>query len=153
MRKDLQLLLRAIEPQVIGMLIANDYITSASTKYSDMKLTAKGKSATGMDDPLITEEWLKGWRSKWPVESRASMKIIREKINRFLLENDVEIREIEKATDRWLEMHNYPYCGYARHFFYKQERGEEFSRCMELIEILRDEGEEEDIFDKHMKVL
>lgn len=139
MRKDLKLLMRAIEPQVIGLLIAHGYIKSESTKFSNMVLTSKGKEATGFQDPILTSEWLKTWRLKWPPEARASENVIREKLNRFLLEVDVTLTEISQATDRWLAQKEYPYCGHSRHFFYKLEHDGEFSRCYEMIEIIRDE--------------
>jgi len=143
-RKDLEKLLRYLEPQITGLLTANGLIEKNAKKFSEIKLTQKGRSISGFSDPIITEEWLKEWKNMWPVNYRGTTSAIREKLNRFLMEHDVQLEEIISATEHWLMENKTPYHGSAQNFFYKKESGVEVSRCEEYLEIIKEKGESPD---------
>ena len=141
MRKDIQKLVYKIEKQVVGILITHGYVTSKSKTFVDIDITQKGKALLGVSDPLITEQWLKDWRYKWPSGFRGTPKIIRTKINKFLRENkNTSLDDINNATDTWLAQKPAPYCGDAKYFFYKKDSsGGEQSRCEEVLEEMKDD--------------
>ena len=139
LRKDLEKLIRLVEPQLIGILISNGYVSSKKKKFSDITFTQKGKSAIGMGDMLITDEWLQEWRSLWPTGKKGTPRAVRDKLNRFMMENDCSLEQVTKCAEYWLAEHQSPYCGHAGNFFYKLEQGNtEISRCTEVLEIIKE---------------
>lgn len=143
LRKDLERLVRLIEPQVVGILIAQGYVTSKERKFSDFKLTQKGKAAINMGDSLITNEWIKSWRFLWPASYRSTNGAVRDKLSRFLLEHeDVSLKDIKRATQKWLAENQPPYCGKANYFFYKVQADKtEISRCEEYLELIEEQDQ------------
>lgn len=134
MRKDLRKLIQLIEPQIIGILITKGLITTLSKNFSDMELTVEGKARTGESDELISNEWIEKWRDLWPVSHKGNKEVIRSKLNRFLLNHDYTIDDILEATQIHLNKNSPPYCGNANYFFYKKDKKEEISRCLEILE-------------------
>jgi len=144
MRKDVIKLLRHVESQVVSILIAHGLVKSEKKKFSDMRLTQKGKSVAGRDDPYITDEWLKEYRLTWPSKQRSNIKVLREKISDFIYENGYTLDEIEQATKKYLKDYKPPYCGKHQYFFSKRVDGIKTSRCLDYMDI-KDERDIEDV--------
>jgi len=147
LRRDIEKLIRIIEPQVISILKAHGLITDPKKKmkYGSVVLTQKGKALIGLSDIPITEQWLTSWMELWPVGFRGSRATIRDKLNRFLQEHDCSLDEIIESTNRWLQDKNTPYHGSAHHFFYKMEGiDSEISRCEEYLDIIRSPDKKSD---------
>lgn len=143
-RKDIEVLLRHIEPQIVGILISHGLVTASKRRFANISLTQRGKAISNLSDILITEEWLKKWQLLWPPNFRGSRRIIRDKLNRFLLEHDTTLENIIAVTESWLVRKRPPYCGEAKYFFYKIEKdGTEISRCEECLELIEDIPEDD----------
>lgn len=136
MRKDISKLLLTIQVQIIGILKANGFISQESTNFSNAVLTQKGKVEIDFSDVIIEDSWLREWLKKWPLKSRVSSNYIRGQINRFLLEHpDINLDDINKATDKWLDMQDdIKYAGHSKYFFYKVLNKEEISICEQMLE-------------------
>jgi len=119
MRKDILKLIKLIEKQIVGILIAKGWAKSKEYSFSTLTLTPMGKREINSSDPLITDDWIKQWRNLWPPNMRGQVSVIREKLNNFLMEYNVTLEEITQATEKHLSANQAPYCGKAIYFFLK----------------------------------
>lgn len=141
-RKDLEKLLKHIEPQVMGILISHGLVTSKNLKFSDLQITTKGKNLIGQSDPVITDEFIDLYRSKFPSLLKGNKNTVREKLNVFLMENEVTLEKILEAVDLWISTRDSSrYVGKADNFIYLNQDGVRKSRLMECIEALEEEND------------
>jgi len=138
-RKDLLKLFKVLEQPILNILIARGYIKPKCSRFSQALLTQVGKAKINQSDSLVTEEWIASWRELWPREMRSSSKVIRDRLNTFLLGNDVNPDDIVLATEKWLEDNASPYCGKAMYFFSKETKDGHVSRCLEYVEKIKDD--------------
>lgn len=137
MNKELIKLIRVIENQVVSILLVHNYITLIDSngpyKFSNIRISSKGEDALDKHH-LVTDAQLQEYRVLWPVGYRGSNKLVKEKMERFISENECTFEQIIVATKKYLKVWNTPYHGKAHFFFYKMENGEEISRAEEYLD-------------------
>ncbi|MCA9375280.1 hypothetical protein KC622_03040, partial [Candidatus Dojkabacteria bacterium] len=89
-RKDIEKLIRHIEPQIISILVAHGLVKSSkqTQKFGDLKLTQKSKGILGLSDLIITDDWVREWQQKWPPGHLGAFSTTKDKLIRYLLEHD-----------------------------------------------------------------
>lgn len=143
-RKDITKLILYLESSIVKLLKSHNLITRGSKNLRSAELTPEAMVLIGEDDELVTEEWIQEWRKLWPKGQRGDMGVIRKKLNRFLQEEDVTLKEISRATEAYIAAQSNPkYAGTANNFFYKQdnEQGGVISRCQQWIEDIDEDNE------------
>lgn len=141
MKKELIKLLETEEMQnrVGGLLVAKGYAKKINHtkgfKYSNLELTKDGSSEIGKSEKIdISDEWLDNFRSLFPEGRKGNKAIIKEKAQRFMIENECSLEDIQAALTRYIRVTDPQYVCRANNFFYKKEPGqEEESYCEEFL--------------------
>jgi hypothetical protein len=135
MRQEIQLLLKnpEVERRVISILESLNLVKPGASCYSKLVVTKSGTDDINVR--LVEEEDVEKLRKIFPPGKRSNVKLIREKMTRFLQEHpEVTVDKILKAAYLWVYDKG-EYCGDAQYFFFKKERdGTELSRCLEFLD-------------------
>lgn len=151
LRKDITRCIMHVEKPVMGVLQAHNLIKRNSKSLETAELTEEAKVALGIDEELVTDEWLKKWRSLWPTGQRGDPKTIRRKLNRFIQEEESDLEKIWKATEAWLNAASEDkFAGNANNFFYLQQKGNVLSRCREFLEVAEEQVKTDDLGNMEM---
>jgi len=147
LRKDVVLVLLRVEKQIIGLLQAHNLVTKKSKTLQTAQLTPEAQVLIGQGDELVTEEWINNWKRLWPPRQRGNTAVIRDKLNRFIREEEVELDKIVEVTKRYLEDQSEDkYAGNANYFFYKRTDDGEISRCKDYLEVVNEKPQIDEIF-------
>lgn len=137
MNKEIIKLIKIVENQIVSILLVHGYIelidTTGPYKFSNIRVSIKGEDALDKHY-LVTDSQVQEYRLLWPIGYRGSNKLVKEKMERFILENECTFEQIMLAAKKYLKVWDTPYHGKAQFFFYKIENGEEISRAEEYLD-------------------
>lgn len=137
MNKELIKLIKIIENQIVSILLVHNYVilidSNGPYKFSNIRISTKGEDMLDKHH-LVTDAQVQEYRLLWPVGYRGSNKAVKEKMERFISENECTFEQILLATKKYLKVWSTPYHGKAQFFFYKMENGEEISRAEEYLD-------------------
>lgn len=137
MNKDLLKLIRSIQKQIVSILLVRGLVTlidkDGPYTFSNIKITKQGNE-TISNEELVTDEQVEEYRALWPRGYKGSIRSVKDKMSRFIVEHSCSYHDIFLSAKTWLLEKEMPYHGTADYFFYKKlEDGTEVSRCEEYL--------------------
>lgn len=147
MRKDIIEVLNNCEDVLVPILIGRGFLRLITPKkgfkWSNTKVTDKGKELLKKTYTPIPDGWMEKYREIWPSEFRSSPKEIEGKLRKFQNEYpDLEATydEILQAAQAWVQQNDPPFCGTASNFFHKVDKGTVVCRVYSAVEDVRNGG-------------
>jgi len=146
MTRQMQKLLKSVEEKVVPTLVSNELVkiidNKKGFKFTNCRITAKGKQAIGEDQMNISKEWIKKYRNLFPKGRQSSPSAVRDKIYKLMSEDIPEVEDIETLDDIYnsakvyiKDLNHEKYCCSANNFIYKYDtRGVMSSYLLEYLE-------------------
>lgn len=143
MSKSFIQLVRAIQKQVIGILLVHDYVQliddEKGYKFANCVITQKGKKRINSKAIYVSEMQTQAYRKLFPPGRKGPGLIaVQENLEKFMQQHDASIEEIMTLTKVYIDsINDLQYVKNASYFLYKRDSGVLTSTAEEYLDQIR----------------